>query len=474
MSSSTSSTPAGATPAMRQFFEAKRQYRDAILFFRMGDFYEMFYEDALTAARALELTLTSRSKDTNGGAIPMCGVPYHAGDTYVARLVRKGFRVAICEQMEDPRKAKGIVRREVVRVVSPGTLTDASYLDAREPILLMAIMRSPAREREQTIGVALLDVSTGDFAAAEYGGADGEQALRDELAVLRPREIVIPSEDAGWPLVTGAGAAMTPLDGWAFDGESARRTLLDQLRAGGLEGFGLDRHPAAVSAAGALIHYLRSTQKVDLAHVRAISYRQRADALLIDRTTLRHLEILEGSEGSRDGSLLDELDRTVTAVGSRTLRTWLLRPLLSLEPIRDRLDAVEEFAFRTTDRGKFREAIKAVQDLERLVARTALGTAGPRDFIGLKQSLGVVPRIRALLGELQAPLLGALVAELDDLAEVRARIENTLIDDPPALAREGGFTRDGVDGDLDGLRSISRSGKQVIAEMEERERTRTG
>jgi DNA mismatch repair protein MutS len=455
---------------MRQYLDAKQQHRDAILFFRMGDFYEMFYEDALLASRTLELTLTSRSKDANGGGIPMCGVPHHAVDGYIARLVKKGFRVAICDQVEDPRKAKGIVKREVVRVVSPGTFTDSAYLDAREPAFIMAI--APG----QPIGVALIDLSTGEFTAAEYAGADGAQALTDEIAVLKPREIVRSDQAATEPPPpTGAGGPrMTMVEEWAFDLERARRTLLDQLRAGGLEGFGLDRKPAAVRAAGALLHYLRTTQKVDLAHVRAIQFRQRADALLIDPTTLKHLEILEGSEGGRAGSLLDEIDRTVTSTGSRLLRAWLIRPLLTLDAIRDRLDAVEELAFRTTDRGKFRETLKGVQDLERLVARTALGTAGPRDLIGLKQSLAAVPRVRTVLGELQAPLVRSLGAELDDLADIREVIERTLIDDPPAIAREGGFTRDGIDRELDELKTISRSGKQVIAEMEERERARTG
>jgi DNA mismatch repair protein MutS len=465
---------ATATPAMRQYLDAKQQHRDAILLFRMGDFYEMFYEDALVAARALELTLTSRSKDANGGGIPMCGVPHHAVDGYIARLVRKGFRVAICDQVEDPRKAKGIVKREVVRVVSPGTLTDANYLDAREPAFILS-----AATHNDVTGVALIDLSTGEFTAAEYAGTDGLQALHDELAIIRPREIVVTRNDNGAAssvpdVLVSSGLPITPVDGWMFDQESARRTLIDQLRTRGLEGFGLDRHPAAVAAAGALVHYLRHTQKVDLAHVRSIAYRQRTDALLIDPITLRHLEILEGSERSRDGSLLAELDRTVTSIGSRTLRSWLLRPLVALEPIRDRLDAVEELAFRTTDRGKFRDTIKAVQDLERLVARTALGTAGPRDLVGLKQSLGVVPRVRTLLAELQAPLVRSLVAELDDLADVRQTIEATLVDEPPALARDGGFTRDGIDRELDELRGISRSGKQIIAQMEEGERARTG
>jgi DNA mismatch repair protein MutS len=473
---------ATATPAMRQYLDAKQQHRDAILLFRMGDFYEMFYEDALVAARALELTLTSRSKDTNGGGIPMCGVPFHAVDGYIARLVKRGFRVAVCDQVEDPRKAKGLVRREVVRVVSPGTLTDATYLDAREPAFIVSIAPHSVPD---TIGVALLDLSTGEFTAAEYAGADGLQALVDELAVLRPREIVAPAVgDANGPNgtarvgvpepIAAAGLPATAVDGWAFDVEAARRVLLDQLRATGLEGYGLDGHPAAVAAAGALVHHLRTTQKMDLAHVRSIGYRQRADALLIDPTTLKHLEVVEGSEGGRDGSLLDELDRTATAIGSRLLRAWLLRPLVALEPIRDRLDAVEELAFRTTERGKFREAMKAVQDLERLVARVALGTAGPRDLVALKQSLTVVPRVRTILAELNAPLVRSLTASLDDLADVRDRIEATLVAEPPALARDGNFARDGVDAELDELRAISRSGKQVIAGMEERERARTG
>jgi DNA mismatch repair protein MutS len=470
---------ATATPAMRQYLDAKQQHRDAILLFRMGDFYEMFYEDALVAARALELTLTSRSKDANGGGIPMCGVPHHAVDGYIARLVKRGFRVAICDQVEDPRKAKGIVKREVVRVVSPGTLTDANYLDAREPAFIMSIVPTAnGRPAGGTIGVALLDLSTGEFTAAEYAGSDGLQALVDELAVLRPREIVAPAADAGRPAlpeaVAAAGLPTTSVDGWTFDVESARRALIDQLRSGGLEGFGLDGHPAAVAAAGALVHHLRATQKVDLAHVRSVSFRQRADALLIDPTTLKHLEIVEGSEGGREGSLLHELDRTITSIGSRLLRAWLLRPLVTLEPIRDRLDAVEELAFHTTERGKFREAIKSVQDLERLVARAALGTAGPRDLVGLKASLAAVPRVRAVLAELQAPLIRTILTALDDLVDIRELIDATLIDEPPALVRDGGFARDGVDRELDELRAISRSGKQIIAEMEERERGRTG
>lgn len=480
-----------ATPAMRQYLDAKQQHRDAILFFRMGDFFEMFYEDALVAARALELTLTSRSKDANGAGIPMCGVPFHAADGYIARLVKKGFRVAICDQVEDPRKAKGLVKRAVVRVVSPGTLTDAAYLEAREPAFLMAVAPGSGKQSD-TIGVALLDLSTGEFSAAEYVGPDSGRTLADEIAVLKPREVIVPATDgrrdltshadgegddaapSRWPALADAGLPTTVVEGWAFDVEAARRTLLDQLRAGNLEGFGLHGRPAAISAAGALIHYLRTTQQADLAHVRAVVYRQRSDGLLVDPTTLKHLEILEGSEGGREGSLLEEIDRTATTSGSRTLRSWLLRPLITLDGIRNRLDAVEDFAFRTTDRGKFRDALKPVQDIERLVARAALGTAGPRDLLALRNSLAVIPRVRSILEDLQAPLVRCVIAELDDLPDLRGEIEDTLVDAPPTTTREGGVIRDGVDPQLDALRSVSKSGKQIIAEMEEAERARTG
>lgn len=478
---------AAATPAMRQYLDAKRQYRDAIVFFRMGDFYEMFYEDALVAARALDLTLTSRAKDADGGSIPMCGVPYHAADAYLARLVRKGFRVAICEQVEDPRKATGLVKREVVRVVSPGTFTEGNYLDAKEPVFLMAIspaLPAPAASApgraaagSDATGVALLDLSTGEFLTAEYAGRDGLQALRDELGVLRPRELLIPSDIPAEEVVPAAsrgGASVTPGEPWTFDLDGARRALLSQLRTHSLEGFGLEAHPAAIRAAGALVHYLKDTQKSDLTHVRAVSFKEHADRLVVDPLTLKHLEVVESTDGGRAGSLLHELDRTITPMGARLLRTWLIRPLLSLERVRDRLDAVEDYAFRTMDRGRFREALRGMHDVERLVARVALGTAGPRDLVAIRTSLSAVPRLRQILEGFQAPFVSSLAAELDDVAEVRDAIEQTLVDEPPALARDGGCVRSGVDAELDDLRRVSASGKQIIAELEEQERARTG
>src|SRR5262245_821663 len=458
---------------MRQYLDAKRQYRDAIVLFRMGDFYEMFYEDALVAARALDLTLTSRSKDSGGNGIPMCGVPFHAVDGYLAKLVKKGFRVAICEQVEDPKKAKGLVRREVVRVVSPGTLTDANYLDAREPAFLMAIVdvsqtpaartqTSAAQQQTQTgaartqtgaartlsgprLGVALLDLSTGEFTTAEYDGNDGLQALADDIATLRPREIVVAADSdvaTRFPEIARLQLPVTTADAWSFEPEAARRALLDQLKTHGLDGFGLDGRISAIQAAGGLVAYLRETQKADLAHVRAVTYKTTAECLLVDPITLKHLEVLTGSDGGLQGSLLNEIDRTVTSMGGRMLRSWLLRPLVSLERIRDRLDAVEELAFRATDRGRFREVLKTVHDVERLVGRVALGTAGPRDLVALRMSIAAIPRLRLMLDEVQALLLRSLLAALDDLADVRDLIERTLLGEPGAFARVGGVTRE--------------------------------
>jgi DNA mismatch repair protein MutS len=456
---------------MRQYLDAKRQHRDAIMLFRMGDFYEMFYEDAIVASRVLELTLTSRSKDATGSAIPMCGMPYHAVDGYLARLVKQGYRVALCEQIEDPKQAKGLVKREVTRIVSPGTFTDAGYLDAREPAFLAAVTRTDATR----VGLAVIDVSTGEFSAAEWTGAGADAAVAAEIAVLRPKELLMADDALAelWvpPLVT---PRLTRLEAWSFDPTRARELLIDQLRTASLAGYGLDDAPAATAAAGAIVGYLRDTQRVDLAHVRDITRRITTDVLLIDPVTLRHLNVIEGVDGGRAGSLLDELDRTVTSMGGRLIRSWLLRPLVALARIQDRLDAVEDFAFRSTERAKLRELLKGMHDLERLVARASLGTAGPRDLVALRQSLSLLPKLRGILTPLQAPLVLSLLAELDDLADLRDLIEHTLLDEPPAIARDGGVIRDGVDAEIDELRTISRGGKTAIAAMEEAERARTG
>ena len=458
---------------MRQYLDVKRQHRDAIVLFRMGDFYEMFYEDALVAARALELTLTSRAKDTAGAAIPMCGVPFHALDTYLARLVRKGYRVAICDQVEDPRQAKGIVRREVTRVVSPGTFTDAAYLDAREPAFLAAVARPTGSS--QTWGLACLDVSTGTFFAAEFTGRDALAALAAELALLRPKELLSADGEGALPIPSDpAVTRATTVEAWTFEPARAEAALIEQFRVASLTAFGLDRAPAAAAAAGAAVAYVRATQRGDLAHVRGISLLVSSDALLVDPVTLRHLNIVEGVDGGRAGSLLDAIDRTVTPMGGRLLRAWLTRPLVTLARIQDRLDAVEDFAFRSQERAKLRDGLRHLHDLERLVARVSLGTAGPRDVVALRQSIALVPRLSLTVADLQAPLARSLTAELDPLTDVRETLDRALVDEPAAVVREGGVIRDGFDGELDRLRDISRGGKAAIAAMEEAERARTG
>ena len=457
---------------MRQYLDAKRQHRDAIVLFRMGDFYEMFYEDAITAARVLELALTSRAKDATGVAIPMCGVPHHALETYLARLVRKGYRVAICDQVEDPRKAKGVVRREVTRVVSPGTFTEAGYLEAREPAFLAAIAVAAA---PAAWGLAFLDVSTGEFGAAEFAGAGAEAAVSAELAVLRPRELLAAeSGQIDGALSPLASPRITRVEDWTFEPARAHASLCEQLHTASLSGYGLEGAPAAVAAAGAIVTYLRESQRRELTHVRDITYRVPADALLVDPVTLRHLNVVEGADGGRAGSLLDTIDRTVTAMGGRLLRHWLLRPLIALARIQDRLDAVEDFGFRSSDRGRHRELLKGMHDIERLISRISLGTAGPRDLVALGQSLAILPRLRSGAADFQAPLLKSLVAEIDDLVDVRDAIEGTVLNEPPAFARDGGIIRDGVDPELDRLRTISRGGRTAIVAMEEAERARTG
>jgi DNA mismatch repair protein MutS len=320
-------------------------------------------------------------------------------------------------------------------------------------------------------GLAFLDVSTGQFGAAEFAGPGARAALSAEIGLLGPREVLAPDtlEAAGdWP------GRLTRLEAWTFDPARAAETLVAQFRVASLAGYGLDRAPAATAAAGALVAHLRDTQRSELTHVRDLQLRVAADALVIDPVTLRHLNVVEGAEGGRAGSLLDEIDRTLTAMGARLLRQWLVRPLVTLERIQDRLDAVEDLAFRSTDRGKLRETLKGMHDLERLTARIALRTAGPRDLVSLAQSLALLPRLRALSGVFQAPLVASVVAELDELTDVRDAIDGTLVLDPPAQARDGRVIRDGVDAELDELRRVSHGGKASIAALEDAERARTG
>jgi DNA mismatch repair protein MutS len=469
------SSPLHQTPAMQQYHRMKAEHPDALLFFRMGDFYELFFEDAVVASKALEIALTSRSKDRDGQPVPMCGVPHHAAAAYVARLVRQGFRVALCEQMEDPRSAKGVVKREVVRVITPGTQLDASALDAAEASWVMALDPGPS-----SLGVAWLEPTTGEFLAAEWDGPGRFDRLRDEIGATRPREILARGEAElpPWlsdPAQPEAAIPRAPAEERAFDPDRARRELLAHFDVATLEAFGCEGLPRAAAAAGAVLRYVRETQKRDLAHVTSLRTRGPRDSLVLDALTRRNLELVENlADGGRRGTLLDVLDHTRTAMGARLLREWILRPLVELERIQDRLDAVEELAFRALDRGRLREALAPVQDLDRILGRVTLGTAGPRDLVALARSLSALPAAAEALAEVVAPLLRAQVKGLDPPLDLAEDVSRTLVDDPPALARDGGFVRDGIDPELDELRSTSRGGRATIAAIEERERARTG
>jgi len=460
---------------MQQYQRMKAAHPDALLFFRMGDFYELFFDDAVAAARVLEIALTSRSKDKDGEPIPMCGVPYHAVTSYLNRLVEAGFKVALCEQMEDPKAAKGVVRREVVRVVTPGTQLDASALEAGASSFVAAL----AFEAD-AVGAAYLDATTGEYVVAEWSGPDRLERCRDDLAAMQPRELLVPRGAGlpGWLADAAQPESRIPrseLEPQAFDPRLARRDLLAQFGAVTLEAFGCETLAAATAAAGAVLGYVRDTQLRGLAHVTGLVTRMAGDGLALDAVTRRNLELVENQlDGGRAGTLLSVLDLTATAMGARLLRQWLLRPLVSVPEIQDRLDAVEELAFRTLERGGFREALQPVQDLERILGRVTLGTASPRDLGALARSLRALPHAEARLSEFRAPLVRRSLKELEVPLDVADDVERTLVDEPPALLREGGAIREGVDPELDELRSISHGGRTTIATIEERERTRTG
>jgi DNA mismatch repair protein MutS len=464
-----------ATPAMQQYQRMKAEHPDALLLFRMGDFYELFYEDAVAASKALEIALTSRSKDGSGVPIPMCGVPHHAVTSYVARLVKQGFRVALCEQMEDPRTAKGVVKREVVRVITPGTQLDAAALEAGEPAFVLALAPGP-----ETLGGAYLDATTGEFLTCEWDGPSRWERCRDDLAAMRPREILLPP-DVELPAWLSSDAepeakvARTRLERGAFDVKAARRELLAHFGVVTLAAYGCEELPQATAAAGAALRYVRDTQRRDLTHVTGLTTRGAGDALVLDALTRRNLELTENqADLGKNGTLLATLDHCRTAMGSRLLRQWILRPLRNPTNIQDRLDAVEELAFRTVERGRFREALRAVQDIERILGRVSLGSCSPRDLVALARSLRAVPEAEAALHDFGAPLARRQLKDLAPPLEVAADVEATLADEPPAALREPGVIRDGVDAQLDELREISRGGRTTIAEIEERERARTG
>jgi DNA mismatch repair protein MutS len=451
---------APSTPLMRQYHAIKQQVSNALLLFRLGDFYELFYDDAVTAARELEITLTSRSKE-KGQAIPMCGVPYHSAEGYVARLIQKGYRVAVCDQMEEAGAGKKLVKREITRVVTPGTATDPALLRSHENNYLAAVAHSGSRA-----GLAHVDISTGEFRVTELDAAEVNAALEN----LNVREVLTSENSPGTP------GYHTQLDEWIFNFDNSERMLREHFRLLTLEGCGLGGKPLAVSAAGAILHYLRETQKSALDHVDQPSFYDRSDSMILDSVTVRNLELLETlfAGESKESTLIHVLDETSTGMGGRMLRSRLLRPSLELAEIEARLDAVEEALRATIRRSEIRKMLADILDLERLLAKLTLGTAGPRELLALGRSLAVVPRLKHEVALFECARLKNVHAEMDEVAEVRERILSAIADEPPVNLADGGTIRAGFNAELDELRDISRNSRQYIAQIEVRERSRTG
>jgi DNA mismatch repair protein MutS len=496
-----------STPLMRQYSAIKKEHPSALLFFRLGDFYEMFFDDAVLAAKELQITLTSRNKE-KGVAIPMCGVPFHAAEGYISKLIRRGYKVAICDQVEDPRLAKKLVRREVTRVVTPGTAADSS-LNSEENNFLAAVVtldgphtagygngREQSRTKKPRCGFAALDLSTGEFRATEFLGEDAAGRIQDELEQLRPKEVLYASStplfdeprpspgsertgESSVPRAVVRGSktwASTPLDDWVFAPDHSIPLLENHFGVLSLEGFGLAGKPAAATAAGAILYYVRSTQRGTLDHVDRIGFYERQSALVLDAVTVRNLELVEPllAGGDATATLFRALDETVTPLGKRLLRSWMPRPSLDASEIGQRLDAVEELVKGSIAREELRRALAGVLDLERLLSRVTLETANPRDLIALGASLARIPSVRAGLSNLRAARLEDLYQKMDELADIRTHIETTIVPEPPISLADGGVIARGADQELDELHQLSRNGKQFLAQMEQRERERTG
>ena len=456
---------------MRQYLEIKSQYADAILFFRLGDFYEMFMEDAVTASRVLDITLTSRNKGSDE-EIPLCGIPFHSCQPYIAKLVEAGFKVAICEQVEDPKAAKGIVKREVVRVVTPGLIIDSDTLQPKENNYLLAV----CGDGEQRWGLAVLDITTGEFRVTEV--TDFE-TLRSEIASNDAREVLC-AEEGGEQLLSELDAllqerSLNRLPDWVFEADYGRERIQQFFSCDSLAAFGCEALPLAQGAAGAVLHYLLETQKGVVEHVRSLVTYHCQDFMALDNNTRRNLELTATLNDQRKkGSLLGVLDRTVTAMGGRKLRHWINRPLVDLQRIRRRHEAVAELVEESLVRDEMREALDGVYDLERLNAKISMGNANGKDLVALKKTLQRLPEVAGQMAELSSPLYADLAEMLDLLPDVLDLVDRAMVDDPPFVLREGGLIRDGFDEELDELRQISRTGKGWIARLEQQERERTG
>lgn len=459
------------TPMMQQYMRTKEEYKDCILFYRLGDFYEMFFDDAVTASKELDITLTGKSCGLEERA-PMCGVPFHSVDGYLNRLVSKGYKVAICEQMEDPAAAKGIVRREVVRIATPGTNIDMQALDESKNNYIMCIAYIADR-----FGMSAADVTTGDYFVTEI---DSSNKLFDEIYKFMPSEIIcneafymsgMDTDD----LKNRLGVTIYSLDSWYFDDAVCTRTLKEHFKVSAIEGLGIVDYDCGVIAAGALLSYLKETQKTSLSHMSRLTPYATGKYMLLDSSTRRNLELCETlREKQKRGSLLWVLDKTKTAMGARNLRKWIEQPLIHKTEIENRLDAVNELREHAISREEIREYLSPVYDLERLVSRITYQTANPRDMISFQSSLAMLPHIKYILSEMRSPLLKELYEEFDTLEDLCALVENAIKEEPPVMMREGGIIREGYNEEVDKLRHAKSDGKDWLAKLEEEEREKTG
>ncbi len=462
---------AGMTPMMTQYLETKKQYPDCILFYRLGDFYEMFFEDALKASKALEITLTGKDCGLKERA-PMCGVPFHAVDSYLNKLVQKGFKVAIAEQMEDPKTAKGLVKREVIRVVTPGTITSAQALDETRNNYLMGIVYLG-----EIFGIASADISTGDFFVTEVAS---ERDLFDEINKFSPSEIICNEAFymSGVDIDELKGryqVSIAPLDSHFFGDETCRKILREHYHVGNLDGLGLADYDTGVIAAGCVMQYLYETQKSTLEHLTTLNPYQVGQYMVIDTSTRRNLELVETlREKQKRGSLLWVLDKTKTAMGARLLRSYIEQPLIHRDEILERQEAIQEFNLNYISREEICEYLNPVYDLERLIGRISYKTANPRDLLSFKNSLAMIPYIKRILKEFTCPLLKSFQEELDPLSDLKDLIEQAILEEPPISVRDGGIIKDGFHAEADQLRHAKTEGKTWLAELEAREKEKTG
>ena len=464
------------TPMLKQYIEIKREYPDAILFFRLGDFYEMFYDDAKVASKVLGIALTSRNKNDKN-PVPLCGVPHHSAEPYLSKLLQSGHKVAVCEQVEDPKSAKGVVKRKVVRVLTPGAILDTEKLDSKTNNYLASIyLHQGSGTGPEKFGLGYTDISTGEFRVTSF---DNIEELTDELLHVEPREILIPDDErheelVSLPAVSSLNPVVTQVDSWVWDQDRASELIAEHLGVSDLKPYGFEGRPEAVSAAGALIHYIKETQIDDMPPLDEPRYYEKTEYLLIDESSKRNLELLKSNSGETgEGTLLSVLDHTYTPMGGRLLKHRIGNPLKDRQVIEKRLDALEEISGSSGLQNELTDTLSNISDIERLIGRISTTSGKPRDLGALRDSSIYITKLKSALSNIGG-VIGAVGDQIDELSDLRATIENTLVDEPPVSANDGGVIRDGINHELDELRSIRKDAKGWIAELESRQREETG